>query len=218
MSRKAKALEFVDQGYNIQITGRHVEITNAMKDYALEKVSKIEKFTHRIIDINVIMDIQRTDHRAEIIVKFDHSKIRSHASSSDMYASIDLAVAKLEKQIRKYKDKLRDHHAKGHADIEMNVNVLRRPQAEDEEDVLEEMEINLENAEPESTLAFAGPHAIIKQETLPLKTLTYDEAIMKMELSGDPFLIFKCEEDQRLKVIYRRNDKNYGIIEPTCGP
>ncbi len=209
MNRKAKALEFTDAGYNVQITGRHVEITDSMKDYAIEKISKIERFMNRIIDVNVIMDIQRMDHRVEIIVKAGNVKITSQASTTDMYASIDKAVAKLEAQIHRYKSKIQDHHAKGHAILDMTVNVFGRPQ-EAEED------FDLEEETDGQPLDRFKPHQIVKQETLPLKTLTYDEAIMKMELSGDMFLIFKDEVDQKLKVIYRREDENYGIIEPNC--
>jgi putative sigma-54 modulation protein len=211
MNRKAKALEFADTGYNIQITGRHVEITDAMKAYAMEKISKIERFMNRIIDVNVIMDIQRTEHRVEIILKAGNFKIRSQASTTDMYASIDKAVDKIEAQILRYKSKIQDHHAKGHADLNMTVNVFSRP-PEVEEDL---EEINNEIVESQTVDRFK-PHQIVKQESLPLKILTCDEAIMKMELSGDPFLIFKDEADFKLKVIYRRKDDNYGIIEPNC--
>lgn len=210
MNRKSKALEFIDEGYNIKITGRHLEVTDSMKDYAMEKLSKIEKFSNRIIDVNVIMDIQKLEHRVEIIIKVGHIKITSQATSNDMYASIDKAIAKLESQLRRYKNKIQDHHAKkGLAAIDMKVNVIRRPTAEEE--LEEEEELGLE-----SKKEGYYPHEIVTQETIPLKTLTFDEAIMKMDLSGDVFLIFKSEEDQKLKVIYRRKDENYGIIEPEC--
>jgi putative sigma-54 modulation protein len=208
MNRKAKALEFSDAAYNIQITGRHVEITESMKDYAIDKISKIERFMNRIIDVNVIMDIQRMDHRVDIILKAGNTKITSKASTTDMYVSIDQAVDKLETQLLRYKSKLQDHHAKGHAILNMNVNVLSPPEFE------EELEIEEDSNEHELTRF--KPHRVVKQETRPLKILTYDEAIMKMELSGDAFMVFKCEEDQKLKVIYRRKDENYGIIEPAC--
>lgn len=207
MNRKTKALEFSDAAYNIQITGRHVEITDSMKDYTIDKISRIERFMNRIIDVNIIMDIQRMDHRVEIILKAGNTKITSKASSTDMYVSIDQAVDKLEAQILRYKSKLQDHHAKGHAVLNMAVNVLGPQEIE------EDLGIEEENHQE---FARFKPHRLIKQETRPLKTLTYDEAIMKMELSGDAFMVFKCEEDQKLKVIYRRKDENYGIIEPAC--
>lgn len=209
MNRKAKALEFVDAAYNIQITGRHIEVTDSMKDYAMDKISKIERFMNRIIDVNVIMDIQKLDHRVEIILKAGNVKITSKASTTDMYVSIDQAVDKLETQILRYKSKLQDHHAKGHTILDMTVNVLSPQEIE------EELEIDQETIQDQDSNRFK-PHRVVKQETRPLKTLTYDEAVMKMELSGDTFMIFKNEADQKLKIIYRRQDENYGIIEPSC--
>lgn len=209
MNRKTKALEFVDAAYNIQITGRHVEITDSMKDYAIDKISKIERFMNRIIDVNVIMDIQKLNHRVEIILKTSNTKITSSASTTDMYVSIDQAVDKLEAQILRYKSKLQDHHAKGHAVLNMTVNVINSKEIEED---LELDEALYQSSEVERF----KPHRVVKQETRPLKTLTYDEAVMKMELSGDAFMIFKNEIDQKLKVIYLRQDGNYGIIEPSC--
>ena len=202
MSRKAKALQFADEGYVLQITGRHLEVTDAMKAYAMEKISKIEKFMERILDVNIILDIQKLEHRVEIVLKAGHTKIRSLASTDNMYASIDKAVDKLENQIRRYKNKLQDYHNKKLHPTEMNVNVIRHV----EEDVEDLEEINGENV--------FHSHELVKRKMLPLKALTIDEAIMKMELSHDSFLVFKNEEDQKLKVIYRRKDNNYGIIEP----
>jgi putative sigma-54 modulation protein len=207
MNRKAKALEFVDAEYNIHVTGRHVEITDFMKDYAIEKISKIERFMNRIIDVNVIMDIQKLDHRVEIILKAGNFKLTSSASTTDMYVSIDQAVDKLEAQILRYKSKIQDHHATGHAALDMAVSIVNAPQDED---------LFLEEELDNQAIKSLKPHQIVKQEKRPLKILTYDEAIMKMELSKDNFLIFKDEADQKLKVIYRRKDDNYGIIEPSC--
>ena len=209
MNRKAKSLEFADATYNIQITGRHVQITDSMKDYAIEKVSKIERFINRIIEVNVIMDIQRLDHKVEIILKIGNTKITSSAVTTDMYVSIDQAVDKLENQLLKYKSKLQDHHAKGHAVLDMSVSVLNPKEIDEEIELDEELERELQASR-------FKPHRVVKKENRPLKTLTYDEAIMKMELSGDSFMLFKSEEDQKLKVIYRRKDENYGIIEPSC--
>src|SRR5262245_43379195 len=92
---KQRMAEFASEGYNITVTGRHVHVTDAMKTYALEKLSKIERINaSRIIDVNVIMDIQKIDHRVEIIMKYGHTLIVSKGSSTDMYASIDMAIEK----------------------------------------------------------------------------------------------------------------------------
>lgn len=205
MSRKEKAQEFAGEQYDIQITGRHVAVTDPMKNYAFEKVSKIERFTDRIIDVNVIMDIQKLDHRVEIIFKAGHTKITSHAVSHDMYLSIDEAVRKLSAQIRRYKSKLQDYHSRNALSVEMNVNVVRGGEE------IDEFAIDLAKKSAEDRLHLP---TITAKEKLPLKSLTYDEAIMKMELSQNHFMLFRNEEDQKLKVIYRRTDGQYGIIEP----
>lgn len=210
MSRKSKAAAFVEDVYDISITGRNVMITDAMKDYALEKVSKMDKFSHRIIDATVIMDVQKLEHRVDIVLKVNHTKIKSHAVSDNMYASIDKAVDKLEAQLLRYKDKLQDHHAKGVATIDMNVNVLR---SATEQELLD-VNLDIEDENSKRMVDKYRPHQVVSKETRPLKTLTDGEAIMKMDLSGDNFMIYRCEETNRLKVIYKRNDGNYGVIEP----
>jgi ribosome hibernation promoting factor len=208
MSHKSKAEEFVNDTYDINILGRNVLVTDAMKDYAIEKVSKIDKFSHRIIDVQITMDIQKLEHRVDITMKVDHVKIKSSSSSEDMYASIDLASDKLQQRLVKYKKRLQEHAAKPLSSIDMNVNVVNANQ--DEVAVIND-EIESENQR--QLLNVYHPHKVLSQETRPLKILTTTEAIMKIDLSGDNFLIFRSEEDQMLKVIYRRTDGHLGIIE-----
>jgi len=209
MSRKSKAAELSNEGYNISVVGRNVMVTDSMKDYAIEKVSKIEKFSHRIIDVIVTMDIQKLVHRVDIVISVDHIKIKSQATSDDMYASIDKATDKIERQLLRYKTKIQDHHAKGLNVIDMQVNVIKKP----EEEELEDVNIEIEDESRRQLVESFQVHEVVANETRPLKMLTLDEAMMKMELSGDTFMIFKAEEDQKIKVIYRRNDENYGVIE-----
>ncbi len=206
-TRKEYAKKFDKEGYDIVVKGRHVAVTAAMKDYAMEKVSKIERFTNRIIDVVITMDIQKLLHRCDVILKADYTTIRAHADTTDMYASIDLAVHKIEEQLKRFKRKLQEHHARPLKVIDMQVNVFKRPDEVELEEINEEIE-----EENVRELAWRPP-LIVESETYPLKVLTNDEAIMKMELSGEPFMIFKREEDRKLKVIYRRQDGNYGIVD-----
>lgn len=209
MNRKAKAAQFQDERYQISVSGRHVLITDAMKDYAIEKIAKLERISDRIIDIHVTMDIQKLEHKVDLILQVNHTKIKSSASSDDMYASIDQAVDKLENQLKRYKSKLQDHHARSLSIVDMNVNVLA-PAIEGE---VAEINEEIEGESQKSLIDAYRPHKIVAQEVLPLKTLTYDEAVMKMELSGDAFLIFRSEDDRQLKVIYRRKDEQFGVID-----
>lgn len=209
MKGKAKAAEFVGEGYRVHVTGRDVQVTEAMKNYAIEKLSKMERFNTRIIDVTVTMDIQKLDHRVDIVMKVDHVKVRSEAVSTDMYASIDKAVDKLQSQLRKYKDRIQEHAAKGLKVIDLNVNVIKDP-AEQE---LLDINIEIEEENRKDLMNNYANHQIVSKETRPLKTLSLHEAMMKMDLSGDAFLIFRGEEDRQLKVIYRRKDRDFGVIE-----
>lgn len=206
MSHKSKALQFAAEAYDVSVTGRNVQVTDSIKDYVIEKISKIDRFSERIIEVSVILDIQKLDHRVDIIMKVDHIKIKSHANSTDMYASIDMAVNKLNTQLRRYKQRIQEHQAKKISVVDMDVKVL--------EHVLEEdINADIEEENRRQDESKYGFHRVVSQKTIPLKTLTDNEAIMKMELSGDAFLIFRQEEDRKLKVMYRRGDGNLAVIE-----
>ena len=201
-TRKEKTAEF-DQGYKVLVTARHMHITDGMKQYAVERISKLDRLGDRIVDVTVIMDIQKLSHSCEILMKYGHTFIRSHASTTDMYASIDQSVDRLKKQLQRYKQKLHDYHKKGYPVKEIPIQVVAPPP--EEETGLEEV-----GGADEAVL----PHRIVAMEVGRLKILSDDEAVMKMELSGDPVMVFRAEGNRQLKVIYRRQDGNYGIIAP----
>lgn len=208
MKGKAKAVEFENEEYSVHVVGRNVAVTEAMKNYAMEKVFNLERFSNRIIDVTVTMDIQKLEHRCDIDMRVNHVKIRSHGVERDMYAAIDDAIEKVSSQIRRYKKRLSEHHAKGISMVDMNINVVQRY---DDELAAINDEIEDEN---QRRLIDEYRHEVVSRETRPLKTLTLDEAVMRLDLSGDLFLVYRSEEDNKLKVIYRRNDGNFGIIEP----
>lgn len=207
MTRKERAMELAEQ-YNITVTGRHVHVTDGMKEHAIEKIAKLERFGNRIIDVYVTMDIQKLDHRVDILMKYGHTQICSHASTTDMYASIDQAVAKLENQLKRYKTKLQDHFAKGHPVVDMPIKIV--PSLEEVSAVNDEIEEAwLQDREKQTSLP-----QVISHDTCPVKILSEDEAVMKMDLSGNHVMIYRSEEDRKIHVIYRRNDGHYGILLP----
>lgn len=196
-------------GLRISILGRNVYVTDSMKDYAFEKISKIERFHNHIMDIHVTMDVQKMEQSVTIMLHLEHLRVKVSASSTDMYASIDKAIEKLQEKIRRWKSRIQDHHRKSRSVVDMQVNVLKRPFTDIE---LINESIEIENA-AEAMQEFELPQ-IIGTDTRPMKMLTTEEAIMKMELSDDNFMLYRGEEDQKLKVIYRRSDGNYGLILP----
>lgn len=206
MVDKKKFAEEESLGYNISILGRNVQVTEAMKKYAWDKLTKVERLHTHIMDLHMTLDIQKLEHIVSIVAKFDHFKVKVQASSTDMYASIDKAVDRLQTKLRRWKHRIQEHAQKKLNVVDMRVNVLQRPY-----DELEEYNAEIE-AKNKQDQAFI-PHKIIGQDTRILKFLTADEAVMKMELSGDNFLIYRDEIDRNLKVIYRRKDGNYGVIQ-----
>lgn len=208
MSRKTKIEQFQDSEYNISVTGRHVLVTDAMKNYAQDKISKIEKFTNRIIDVTVRMDIRKFEHIVDIVMSVGHVKIKASATTTDMYASIDQAVHKLETQLLKYNNKLHDHVTKHFNEVDMKVNILKNDAAE-----IKEINDDIEAENNRLLMEDFGNHTIVGSEVKSLKNLTTAEAVMKMDLTGDHFLIYRSEEDRKLKVIYRRKDNSLGVIE-----
>lgn len=204
MVDKNKFAEEESQGYRLEIVGRNVLVTEAIKNYVLEKLSKIQRFHTHILDLRMTIEAQKLEQVVSIVLRFEHFKIKVQASTTDMYASIDLAIDKLQTQLRRWKERIQDHQRTAMKTIDMMVNVIRKPFNE-----LEEFNADITLAEKEQEKM----HAVIKTEKRPLKELTQMEAIMKMELSGDYFLVFRSEEDRKLKVIYRRDDGDYGIIQ-----
>ncbi len=195
-------------GYNISIVGRNIQVTEAMKNYTLEKLSKLERFQNHIIDLHVTLDTHKLEHSCLIVMKFDHFKVTAHSVASDMYVAIDQAVDRSQIQLRRWKDKMKDLSKKKVSIGEMQVEILSRPNEIAEYN--EEMEIELSEERQDRM----KPGKVIGNKVIPLKMLTLSEAVMKMELSGDTFMVYKAEEDQKLKVMYRRDDGNYGIIRP----
>lgn len=201
----------VQGGFNITITGRNTDLSEALKTYAMEKLLKFERFSSRIVDVMITLDVQKVIKRADIVMKVDHTVIKSRAETTDMYVSIDEAVNKLGIQLRKYRSRVTDHHIKPRDmnATNVNVNIYQSP-----EEQLQDFNYEIEDKNRDSLIEKYRPHTIKSQKKLPLYLLSRDEAIIRMELSGDHFMIYRAEEDNKLKVIYRRDDGNFGVIEP----
>lgn len=206
MVDKEKFAEEEALGYNIYITAKNFQLTDPMHKHIWDKLAKIERYHSNIMDVHVTLEIQRVEHVCVITCFFNHFKVKVEARSTDMYASIDRAITKLQKLFRKWKKKIQDYQSRSLKTIDMSVNVYRRPPMDPTEEVNEEIEAeNLKNW-------MAGK--VLATESQVLKTLTTEEAIMKMELSQDPFMLFRDEADKKLKLIYRREeDEHYGIIQ-----
>lgn len=201
-----KSKVFENAGYNISITTKNVALTKAIENYVLEKVSKVERFANHILDVIVTLDIQKLTKTVSILMKFSHFKIKVQAQTEDMYSAIDMATVKLIKLIKKYKTKLQSHRVEA-AYSPMSVSMIQ-PTSELEEINDQIAEENLKEEE-----ALYQVHEVVDDKTMPLRVFTQEEAAMKFDLSGDNFLIYKSEEDQKIKVMFRRKDNKIGVIQ-----
>lgn len=207
MVDKNKFAEEESLGYNIYIIAKNFQLTEPMRQHVWDKLVKIERFHNHIMDVHVTLEIQRVEHVCVITCHFNHFKVKVEARSTDMYASIDRAMQKLQHLFRKWKGKIQEYHTKPVKMIDMAVNVYHRPSQNETEEVNEAIDAeNLRDWEPGK---------VLKTETRLLKELTINDAIMKMELSGDQFMLFRdiLDAEKKLKLIYRRKDGHYGVIE-----
>jgi putative sigma-54 modulation protein len=95
---------------NLQISGHHLDITPAIRDYVTGKLERITRHSDNLIDINVILSVEKLKQKAEITVHLSGKDIYVESADEDMYAAIDILVDKLDRQVQKYKQKLKDHH------------------------------------------------------------------------------------------------------------
>ena len=182
----------------ITVTGRHVQVTEPMRDYAKKKVENLHLDYPRIVDAKVILDVEKDRQKAEIILHCaNHITIEVDHTSADIYASIDEAVSKLARRMRKYKTRLlKTHHRPRQGSIKHI-----------EETVYSEASLHAtedDHIEP----------VIIHQENFRMKPLFPDEAIMDLELSDRPFVVFHNAKNNKLAILFRRKDGEYGMIEP----
>ncbi len=96
----------------VNISGHHIEITPSLRDYLNEKLTRIERHFENVTDIHCVLTVEKLEHRAEATIHVSGNSLHAHAVEADMYAAIDSLVDKLDRQIRKHKEKITDHHAR----------------------------------------------------------------------------------------------------------
>ena len=188
----------------LNITFRHLEATDALKEYAREKVDRVKKYLDRAGDAHVVLSLERHLHHADITIHSGAFLLRGREKSEDMYASIDLAMDKIERQLRRYKEKLKNHHARDYAHHQQEaINHLRVRY-----DIVEV-------PDPEATVLPAdavGPR-VVRTNEFSAKPMTVDEAVMQMDLMNNDFIVFTNVKSNEMNVVYRRKDGHFGLIE-----
>lgn len=176
----------------VAVRGKNIEITAALREYLEKKLSKIEKFTDHPVNAQVNLYVERGRHIVEVTAGLNGLLLRGEEATPDMYASIDLVADKLEKQVQKYRARLRRRKESASVDEVAAAKVL--PEVDDASTELE--------------------GKVVKTKRFPVKPLTVDEAIMQMELVSHDFYVFVNSDTNKVNVVYRRHDGDYGLLEP----
>lgn len=174
----------------INVTGKNMVITNPIREYAEKKVARISKYFDDIMEINVNLEVQKNIHTAEVLVDVKGIFLKGLERSEDMYASIDIAVDKIEKQLIKYKEKLKLHK---YADRKEG----------------ESLKMNVYQSDAANNFVAK----VIVTKSIPTKPMDIDEAVMQMELLNKNFFVFRNGHNAEINVVYRRDDGHIGLIE-----
>jgi putative sigma-54 modulation protein len=180
----------------IRITGRHISITDAIRQYAQSKVEHIHLDYPRIIEVHVILDVTKHRHFAEIVLHCaNHITIEADHECDDMYAAIDGVIAKITRQMRKYKTKmLRSHRPRKSDPKHFDQHVLH----------IDETFESHEESEPKH----------VETERVAVKQLFVDEAVLQLEMAANrQFVVFLNAKTEKLNILQRRRNGGYGLIE-----
>jgi putative sigma-54 modulation protein len=175
----------------VTVIGRHIEATDALKQYATEKFGRLEKYLPKGVQAVITLSVvKKVHHIAEAVIKSNGLLIQASEETEEMYSAIDLLVEKIERRARKYKEKLVDHkHQSGKAEA------VAAAAASHPDDRIPQ---------------------IIKTKRFDLKPMLPEEAVMQMELLDKDFYIFSNAGSGHINVIYKRKDGNVGLIEPAA--
>ena len=172
---------------NLVISGKNIDITDGLRSAVEEKIGKLERYFVDSTEVHVTLSTEKNRQKIEVTIPMKGSIIRAEETSTDMYVSIDLVEEVIERQLRKYKNKL----------IHKEQNVAQLSKAFVDEDAYDEEDI-----------------AIIRSKQFAMKPMDPEEACVQMELLGHTFFVFRNSETDEVNVVYKRKDNTYGLIEP----
>ena len=169
------------------ITGKNIEVTDGLRSAIYEKIGKLERYFSKDTDVTVTLSVEKGRQKIEVTIPVKGSIIRSEQTSTDMYVSIDLVEEVIERQLKKYKNKIIDKKQSNSAFSDAYIQ--------------EEME------DPEEV-------QIIRTKRFAMKPMDPEEACIQMELLGHAFYVFRSSETDEVNVVYKRKNVTYGLIEP----
>ena len=185
-----------------QITGKQIDIGEALQIYVKSVLGEvINKYAARPTDATVIFSRSANEYVCEIIVHLSTGlTTQARAHSYEIYTAFDSTLEKMEKQLRRYKRRLKDHHKERVQPVELSSSSSY---------VLAHHDV-LDDSEPDTLQPL-----IVAEMELKIQSLSVGEAVMQMELAGQPALVFRNEGHNGVNVVYRREDGNIGWVDPT---
>lgn len=174
----------------ITVSGKNIEVTDALRDTVVKKISKLDKYFNPDVEAQVTLSVQKGRHIIEVTIPFDGVILRGEESTEDMYMSIDKVLDKLEKQIAKHKTRL---------ERKLKANSLKG--------------LDVHPTEGEDNEETYNP-TIVRTKKFAIKPMPVDEAVLQMDLLGHSFFVFLNAETEEVNVVYKRKDGRYGLIEP----
>ncbi|QSV44821.1 ribosome hibernation-promoting factor, HPF/YfiA family [Geobacter benzoatilyticus] len=176
----------------ITTTFRHMEQSEALKSYAAEKLERVKKYIDEPITAQVFLTVEKIRHMAEVTLTAKGVTIKAAEETNDMYAAIDAVIDKIERQLRRYKERLKDHKpAADNRSLEVQKSVFTAESIDQQQEPV-----------------------IVRSKTITIKPMSVEEAVMQMDLLHKDFLVFTDSATEVINVVYRRKDGNYGLIEP----
>ena len=189
----------------IQVTGKNLDIGQSLRTQIEEKVSAhVNKYYDRAISVHVTVEKQKSSFEAECVLHLATGlTLNSTGTAGDAYSSFDMCLEHLEKRLRRYKRRLKNHHRERQNPI---------PRADVASYVIASEEVEVEDEAEELS------PVIIAETSHEIAQLSVGEAVMKLDLSDVPFVLFKRDEGGQVNIVYRRNDGHVGWIDPDNAP
>ncbi|MCI8269919.1 MAG: ribosome-associated translation inhibitor RaiA [Lachnospiraceae bacterium] len=169
------------------ITGRNINVTPGIRRAVEEKIGKLDRYFNPDTEVIITLSVQKDKQKIEVTIPVKGNLIRAEESSDDMYTSIDLVEEVIERQLKKYKNKLIDKKQSAQSFSDFFIN----------EEAVDEEEIQ-----------------IVKTKRFGIKPMDPEEACVQMELLGHNFYVFLNAETEEVNVVYKRKGHSYGLIEP----
>ena len=174
----------------ITISGKNIDITDGLRKAVEDKLSKLERYFTPETDIAVTLSVEKERQKIEVTIPVKGNIIRSEQVSNDMYVSIDLVEEVIERQLKKYKNKIIDQKQSAPSLQNFQKEYIEK-EIEDDEDV-----------------------KIIRTKRFGMKPMYPEDACVQMELLGHNFFVFQNAETEEVNVVYKRKGNTYGLIEP----